>query len=321
MINYFKGCMYGLAIGDALGAPVEFLSVEQIYQRYGKEGMRDFVQYNNLGYANYTDDTQMSIAIAKALIMAGHENLETIMDNISKQFIEWLDSPENNRAPGNTCISGCVRLKKGTHWSKSGSEWSKGCGSAMRSAPIGLFYYDNIEKLIEVSIASSKITHAHPTALAASVGTAYLTALAVKKEEISTMIDRLCTVTKNISPEFVEKINQINDVLDLDSANAFEKLGGGWIGEEAVACALYCFLCSPCNYTKTVLKAINSSGDSDSIGCIAGAISGAYNGIENIPEKWVKNIENLRLLDEIADKLYHRKCKSDVIRDQAKVIP
>jgi len=307
MINNFKGCIYGLAIGDALGAPVEFLNIENILRKYGQNGITDFTNYMDFGLGTYTDDTQMSVAIARALIESGHEDLETIMHTISTRFVEWLDSPENNRAPGRVCISGCFRLKKGLHWSESGGTWSKGCGSAMRSAPIGLFFYDDSEKLIEVAKASSIITHRHPTAQAAAVGTAFLVALAINKTEPDMIIDELCKITEKISLEFVEKIRQVNKVLASSPIKSFKILGDGWVGEEAVACALYCFLKSPRDYRKTVLTAVNCNGDSDSIGCIAGAISGAYNGIENIPQKWNDNVENSKFLCEIAEKLYQSK--------------
>ena len=80
----------------------------------------------------------MTIAIAEALIKAGDQDLETIMDDVRDAFIRWRHSPENNRAPGNACLTGVFNMEKGIHWSESGVPDSKGCGSAMRVAPSGI---------------------------------------------------------------------------------------------------------------------------------------------------------------------------------------
>ncbi len=99
-------------------------------------------------------------------------------------------------------------------------------------------------------------------------------------------------------------MQQVKDVLDEEPEKAIPKLGQGWVGEEAVAISMYCFLKSPNDYKKTVLTAANITGDSDSAACIAGAVSGAYNGIKVIPEKWVRKVENSDMLGRLAEKLY-----------------
>ena len=174
----------------------------------------------------------------------------------------------------------------------------------MRSAPIGLVFYDNYEKLKKLAIASSLATHGHPCALAGSVATAYLVALAVKDTAPEKYVDMLCDFTEGISEEFVAKIRQVPDCLEMGSRKAFGILGDAWVAEEAVACALYCFLKSPQDYGKTVLTGANSNGDSDSIACIAGAISGAYNGIQAIPDTWINRVEKSKLLQATAGRLF-----------------
>jgi len=300
--------MLGLAIGDALGMPTEFLSIDGIYEHFGPDGVTDFENGSHPA-GTFTDDTQMSLAIANALIKTAEQkplqqaDIEEIMAEISREFVAWEKSPENNRAAGNTCMTGCRNLENGVNWRKSGVAGSKGCGSAMRSAPIGLVFHDNHKKLKEVAIASSLATHGHPCALAGSVATAYLVALAVKDTEPEKHVDMLCDFTADISVEFVTKIRQVPDCLEMESRKAFGILGDAWIAEEAVACALYCFLKSPQDYRKTVLTGANSNGDSDSIACIAGAISGAYNGIRAIPDSWIEKIEKSSLLKKTALKL------------------
>lgn len=299
-INKAKGVIYGLAIGDALGYPTEFMPLSRIKAVYGESGIDDFPKDPAL----FTDDTQMSIAIAEALIKVGDQDLETIMDAIKDEFVKWRHSPENNRAPGNACLAGVSNMERGMHWTESGVPDSKGCGSAMRVAPIGYLYQNDPEKLKQVSRASGICTHGHRTAVAASIGAAYLLKLALDDTNPGEMIPKLLEFTKGISREFDEAILKVEECFDWkDEDKALKHLGEGWIGEEAVALALYCFLKNPDDYKQTVLRGANTSGDSDSIASIAGGISGAYLGIAAIPDKWINNIEKADYLEDLAQRL------------------
>jgi ADP-ribosylglycohydrolase len=88
-----------------------------------------------------------------------------------------------------------------------------------------------------------------------------------------------------------------------DEEEALTYLGEGWIGEEAVALALYCFLRYQDDYRATVLRGANTNGDSDSIACIAGAFSGAYVGKDGIPLRWLVKIEKSDYLADLAERL------------------
>lgn len=301
----YRGVVLGLAIGDALGWPTEFLTLARIRATFGPWGITELPAPR----AEFTDDTQMSLAIAEALLDAGDSDLETLMQQVSRRFVAWLDSPENNKAPGNTCLEGARRLKKGCHWTESGSTGSKGCGSAMRSAPIGLYYRDDPDRLREVAISAGMAAHNHPTANAGSVATAYLVKLALDQtiplERLtSEMIEKLLAFCGDLSPEFNSAVERIPAVMALESEAALDRLGQGWIAEEAVALGLYCFLRTPDDYRATVTRAANSNGDSDSITCIAGAISGAWNGLQGIPPDWVQRIEKREYLLSIANRLW-----------------
>ena len=295
-----KGVILGLAIGDAMGAPAEFMSLDQIKRVYGDRGIRDLPDL-----AVYTDDTQMSIAIAEALIEAGHKDIETLMERVKEEFIKWYHAPDTpSRAPGKTCLTGVANMEKGIHWTRSGLPESKGCGSAMRSAAVGYYYQHNPEKLKGVAHITGICTHRHPTADAACIGAAYLVRLALDGVEPSRMIGKLLNFTRGISDEWEEAIEEVRKCLDWeDEEQALSFLGEGWVGEEAVALALYCFLRYPDSYEKCVLRAANTNGDSDSIACIAGAISGAYLGVKAIPKDWIERIENKDYLIDLGMRL------------------
>lgn len=298
-----KGVILGLAIGDALGKPTEFLSADGIKINYGPLGIQDLPEP-----APYTDDTQMSVAVAEALARAGEKDIESIMAAVKDEFVKWLHSPENNRAPGNACLAGVRNMEKGTHWPESGVARSKGCGSAMRAAPIGYFYQNHPEKLRAVAHATGICTHSHPTGDAACIGVAYLVKLALDGVQSDSMIPEMLSFTKGISAEFDEAILKVKECLKWkDEEKALDFLGQGWIGEEAVALALYCFLRYPDSYEKVVIRGANTNGDSDSIACIGGSISGAYLGMGAIPQDWAKRIEKSVYLDDLSSRLAEKK--------------
>lgn len=304
MQGKYLGAIFGLAIGDALGFPVEFMSAQEIRTDYGPDGVTDFLSVGSHPPGTYSDDTQMTLALARALLRAGDRDLDTLMNTVAKEFVSWAFGPDNDRAPGNTCMSACRRLRDGADWHHSGVPDSKGCGSAMRSAPIGLYYHRDVQQIVDVGITTSQITHGHACALAGSVATAYLTSLALDGVTPNEMLTKLVGVTEAINSEFVAEVRQVPDVLSLPPEEAFDVLGEGWIAEEAVAGALYCFWRTPNDYRRTVLTAANAPGDSDSIACIAGAISGAYNGIQAIPPNWETHVENRSTLQDIARSLH-----------------
>jgi ADP-ribosylglycohydrolase len=299
-----KGLIFGLAIGDALGYPTEFMTLSQIKTDFGLAGMTDFTKSPAL----FTDDTQMSIAVAEALIKAGGRDLEEVMSAVKEEFVKWRRSPENNRAPGNTCLSGVAAMERGVHWTESGVADSKGCGSVMRVAPVGYFYQHDPDKLKQVARASGICTHGHRTAVAASIGAAYLVKLALDGVEPDRMIPETLSFTSGISTEFEAALSKVSEYVEWpNEEDALEHLGEGWIAEEAVALALYCFLKYPDDYRKTVLRGANTNGDSDSIACIAGGISGACLGVSAIPEKWIEEIEKSQYLNQLAEQLHGKK--------------
>lgn len=300
----YKGCIFGLAVGDAIGYPLEFLTKKEIEQKFPFLREGEIQEFQIFDINKYSDDTQMSLAISNALLNSGSDNIEEIMKNISEGFINWYYDPENNRAPGNTCLAGVRNLIKGLSWKQSGIKNSIGCGSAMRTAPIGLAYYNNLDKLKEVAKASAIITHNSPIAIASAIGNAYLIARAVNGEDYKSSLDDLIDFTRGISEEFTSKLYQTKEVLHLTPSKAYKILGAGFKGHEAIAISLYSLINSGLNYRKGIITAINHDGDSDSTGCITGGIIGAYIGYEKIPKEFLRKLENQELLFNNTKGLY-----------------
>lgn len=307
MLSRYQGCIVGLAVGDALGRPTEFIrNMDELRESFGPEGVTDFVA-NWHPAGTFTDDTQMSLCVARALIRSGHLDLDDLMTDMAGEFVAWNRSPDNNRAPGITCRVGCENLENGVPWRRAGVAESKGCGSAMRTAPIGLYLAHDETQLIEIAVASSLLTHGHPIALASAAATSLLVSWAVHDTPPGDYPRRLAEVMRRMDggsavARLVERIPELMDRRPQDVLRA-GILGEAWVAEEAVASALYCFCRTPTDYRSTVLAGANTVGDSDSIACIAGAISGAYNGLDAIPGHWRGKVEDSAYLHDVGEGL------------------
>ncbi len=291
-----EALLFGLALGDALGYPTEFLSLKEIKVRYGAQGIQELPTP-----ALYTDDTQMTIALINGLLDAGlTSDVDDQMRAIAHYFIQWLNSPENNRAPGNTCLAATCNLAAGQHWRQSGLP-SKGCGAAMRVAPLGYFYQFHPDMLYRVADATAIITHNHPTARAAAIAAAYLVKLALDGVPPEAYLREVMAFTDGLSDEFDYTLLRVGHVLAWnDEESALNHIGQGWVADEAVALALYCVMRYPDDYVACVRRAANSQGDSDSIACIAGGISAARLGLEAIPQEWRERCERRDTLQALA---------------------
>lgn len=315
----FIGTLIGTAVGDALGRPFEGWSRRQIEAKVGRvtELLPD-LGWRSGGAGQYTDDTQLTIAIAESLIGSKGFNLEHLMN----RFIEWLDEPPIG--PGYGCLSSIEKFRLGYTWQEAASD-SGGNGTAMRVSPIGLFFYNDVPKLIESARMSSIITHTHWAATASAIVVARSVAYLIQSDSLD-VDDFLQTIAASVDDpafeDYAQNIIGLKDYLKMDKIEALIELGGkgikppwpnpaetrqGYIAAYAMSTtlsALYCFLLSPDDFEKSVVEAVMSGGDTDTCGAITGALSGSYNGLEKIPEKWIKSTVNNENIKQLAIQLY-----------------
>lgn len=296
----FEAVLFGLALGDAFGYPTEFKNLPEIRHIYGAHGIQEPPDP-----ALYTDDTQMTVALAEGLLDAGIDaDLDTQMNAVGKRFVAWSHSEDNNRAPGSACMTGVRHFEQGIPWHDSGVAHSKGCGSAMRVAPIACLYQHDERRLRAVAEASGLITHGHSAAVAASIAAAYAVKLALDGVPVPEYLPRIMTFVAGISDEFDQAIYHIGHAgAWVDEEAALHHIGEGWVGEEAVALALYCVIRYPNDYVGCMRRAANTNGDSDSIACIAGGIMGARLGLGAIPQDWRDRCENREYLTDLAGRM------------------
>ncbi len=320
------GTLFGLAYGDALGRTTEFLTVADIVQRYGPGGPRELTGDPAL----VTDDTQMALAVAWALHEA-EPTPEILQRRLRDRFVAWSVSPDNDRAPGRTCLQACAALARGVPWQHATVADSKGCGANMRVAPVGLVPDYDLDTLAGVAQLQAALTHGHPTALVASELTAYAVYVLRQGAALTDLPDLLrarCHQERTryrgdwlgelwrrhpvASPEefaaqgwdeCVAALDRLDAALAVpdDGSDPCLTTGAGWIAEEALATALQCVLRHREEPVTALARAATTSGDSDSIACLAGAFLGAAYGMAAWPAEWAHRIEYADQLAALAD--------------------
>lgn len=304
------GAVFGAAIGDAMGHPTEFMSMEDIRSQWGAAGVTGFELWctcDGVRYAPYTDDTQMAEAVIRGLLDGGDQglDLDSTMRVLAKHFIEWSKHPQGgHRAPGNACLAGCVQLAQGVPWREAGGPTAGGCGSVMRAWPFGLMFQDDVEKAEQWAVEHSRLTHNDPIALAACAALAVGTALLVRGEATDVVVPamvkaagRWCATTAHMIEHAADEAR--SGVLPKIT---FDRLRG-WAAHEAIAAAVYVFMRHQDDPHAAILEGANTPGDSDSIASIAGALVGARCGLSAFPADWVRDVERSSELLALAQRI------------------
>lgn len=310
----FIGALVGTFVGDALGMAVEGYTIEEIEKKYGQ---LDYMLEARLGAGTYTDDTEMMIGIAESLVSAsGFDGAD-----MAEKFVVNCNL---NRGYGTGTIEALNNIKAGSNWQKAGENifdgGSFGNGSAMRIAPIGVFYHTNYEELRIKAEQSSQITHTHPLGKTGAAMQALTVGYAVnrKPEDDFPIADYFDVLTKYIdfeSAEYNQRLAAIQDFLkSLPGPKVVcDKLGSDARAFNSVPTSIYSFLINTDNFKKAVTYAINLGGDTDTLGAMTGAIAGAYHGYSDIPPDWLDQLENgekgLDYVIELGKKLFQLKHK------------
>jgi ADP-ribosylglycohydrolase len=322
-LDQIRGCLLGGAVGDALGADIEFMYLNEIRHEYGMAGLRDYADSDN---GEFTDDTQMTLFTAEGLLDSQHDGSDELT-NIHRAYLRWyvtqgepspLKFPPHSglvsvlgmhrrRAPGNTCLGALQITKK---LGELAFNNSKGCGGVMRSAPIGLFapQLGDDAAVFDLAKDAATLTHGHPSGYFPAACLAVMIAALLRGqgpiEAVACAADQLRR--HDNSGETMQAIEAAIALASNERPTA-EQLedafkGGGWTGESALGISLACALTAN-SFEQGVLMAVNHSGDSDSTGAITGNILGALFGVYGIPQHWLKRLELRHVVDGIAGQL------------------
>jgi poly(ADP-ribose) glycohydrolase ARH3 len=285
LVEKFSGCMLSAALGDALGAGAVA----------GAE-------------LRYTDDTAMMIALAEHLL----ENCgEVDSVKLAWKFLEAYEvEPWRGYGPGPPRIFKMIRRGEGPLEldKRLYPGGSLGNGGAMRIAPVGLFYHDDLPKLEEAVKASCRPTHNHPLAIEGALLEAYSIAIAVRLDlgesaNPREFIERLAALP--LSEVYRLKLKLIPRLIEsrADGREVVRALGNMVEAHNSVPTAIYCYLAEQ-DPIRVIRRAISLGGDRDTITCMAMAIAGAHRGVESFPEDLLGKLENSGRIRLLAQNLY-----------------
>jgi ADP-ribosyl-[dinitrogen reductase] hydrolase len=320
----FRGCLLGGAVGDALGGGIEFLSLDEIRDRFGPAGVTGYVPAYGLRGA-ITDDTQMTLFTADGLIRAQQRVLagETpdVASELWQAYQRWLSTQEAavgvlsgeagwllgqaflhaRRAPGGTCLGALEDGRPGSALAPVND--SKGCGGVMRVAPAGLAAADPFA----TGSQAAALTHGHPSGYLAAGALALMIAEILAGQDlpgaVGAALGRLAR-----HPDGGEVARALDAAVAAARAGpalpeAVAGLGQGWVAEEALGIATFCALAGG-DFRSAVLLAVNHDGDSDSTGAICGNLVGAALGAEGIDPAFADDLEGRDVILQTADDLY-----------------
>jgi ADP-ribosyl-[dinitrogen reductase] hydrolase len=294
--NLVRGAIFGQAVGDALGHPIEFKKTHVV---------TDLEDDNK-----FTDDTQMFCAIGEAMLDAPpHKGVDEFMDALTKRFVEWRQNPlgGSHRAPGGTCMEAVRKLGAGRHWRQSGALANgKGNGSAMRAGIVGARYWKDAPLAFRVGCLTSVNTHNNLESILAAGMVAFLVARSIQgcgfPEAVAEGL-ALCADFENQIPDYPTNTVPMNntrdgqspwkaiasfsrgfilgDAADVTVAEFLKENGNDFTSVPAVAEAIF-FNARHDNFDEMALECANASDDSDTITAIAGTIAGARFGFAEI---------------------------------------
>lgn len=297
MIDKFEGCLLGLAVGDALGAPLEFLTRDQIQIRHATVTEMIGGGLLDVRPGETTDDTAMVTALAESLVAKkGFDPADVI-----ERYLRWFRTGPKDM--GSTIRAALRHVDDGGNWKEAAARAQEivrgetaGNGTMMRCAPLGLLHHRDLKAVIRDCAAEAKLTHLDPRAGAGSAAVGVCVALALAEADRKRLLDRAFEVLEE-NPDGVP--NLLPDV----STKREGELRPESSVVDTLEVALWHFLRAK-SFEECLVKVVNAGGDADTIGAIAGAIGGAYWGVGAIPARWLRTIQERTTLKGLARELH-----------------
>ena len=263
LLDRALGSFVGLAVGDALGATVEFMAAREIAQEYGVHNQILGGGWLGLKPGSVTDDTEMALALSSALVASGGWNVRAIAD----AFVAWIRT--NPRDVGNTCRRGILHYRTTGSLCAPPGGTNAGNGAAMRNLPTVLASLGDEDVLVQRSIEQARITHNDPLS---DAGTAALGRMTRRL-----LLDGGKEACEALAVELVARHPEF-------CFDPWPGHCGGYI-VDTVQTVLDAFFDTG-NFEDCLVRAVNRGGDADTIGALAGQLAGALYGCQSIPERW-----------------------------------
>lgn len=263
------GAYLGFACGDALGATVEFMSPKQIQSRYGVHTEMIGGGWLGLEPGQVTDDTQMSLALGRAIIEHQGWNLKSVADN----FLAWLESDPPD--VGNTCRRGIVRYRDEGVLMGLPREDDAGNGACMRNLPVVLATLNRPDDFELWSLEQSRITHHNPLSDAATLALGRMTNRLIHGQPVE-----VCLL------EAKRLINQYSEF----AYHPYPSKASAYIVDTVQTVLHYFF--NTDNFESCLIATVNQGGDADTTGALAGMLAGAKYGLAQIPGRWLGQLDS-----------------------------
>lgn len=311
-VDYFKeikSALFGVAVGDALGVPVEFKSRETLR----KNPVTDMIGYGtyNLPPGTWSDDSSLTFCLAEALTQDFDLNV------IGQNFVKWAH--ENYWTPhgdvfdiGIATSKAISRLAKGEKPELAGGfkENDNGNGSLMRILPLVFYLLDKpINERFDITRKVSSITHGHIRSVIACFYYLEFAKQILEGKDIFEIYKNLQTEISNYLAKLGINPTEIANFDRLLKGNIFK------IDESDIQSSGYVLhtleasiwsLMTTDNYKEAVLKAVNLGDDTDTTGAVTGGLAGLYYGFDNIPKKWLRQIARYRDIENLAERLNNK---------------
>ncbi len=283
------GMLMGLAVGDALGAPLEFMSEEQVQIKHGKVTEMIGGGWLSLRPGDWTDDTAMMQCLLASLVQKTVFN----RDDAAARYLEWYRTKPHDI--GNTTRATLGMLDDGvplTDASRKAHEEnggvSAGNGTVMRCAPLAARYVDDAPRLIKASAEDARITHWDVRAASCSALLNLVLSALLRGEKPQ---DALAWADTTIADNDLGLYNPVPDTAFVPEKD----LNPSGFVVDTLACAFWYF-CKGKSFEETLIRVVNKGGDADTIGAVTGALAGAYWGYGKIPPRWAKVLKDRGLL-------------------------
>jgi ADP-ribosyl-[dinitrogen reductase] hydrolase len=292
----FRGSLLGLAVGEALGAPAEFLTAEQVVEKYGVITELLGGGVYDLAPGEVTDATEMMLCLAESL--ADHNAFEP--EDVMARLGAWLESQPAHVSL--TVRAALISYRSGTHWDVASRRAyeilggpTAGNGSLIRCAPVGLFYYADADKRREISHRESMLTHFDRLAGWSCAAFNDLLTCALDGD--------LAGDLPEVAAAFVDEDKRVAAVLrDTPEAEVEEIVSSSFV-LDTLQTALWTVL-HAADFEHAVTMAVNMGNDATAAGAVTGALAGAVSGESGIPARWLDQLVVRERVTAAADELY-----------------
>ncbi len=270
LVSRAKAAYLGFALGDALGATVEFLTASEIARAHGVHRHLTGGGWLRLKPGQVTDDTQMSLALGDAILEARGFDLKTVAEH----FLAWLKTKPID--VGNTCRRGIQRYKQDGSLISPFSEGDAGNGACMRNLPVVLYALHDEALFERCTLAQARFTHNHPLSDAATLTLGHMARTLLTggtREDCRLIADAVVATHRTFRYE------------------PYPKRTTGYV-VDTVQTVLHGFFTTE-SFEDCVVKVVNLGGDADTSGALAGMLAGALYGEAAIPARWLRRLDRV----------------------------